>query len=153
MNDQTADVRPITAADLPLFSDRELAFATANVQLSAAGAYSFVGAFAADGCLMGYVALDSRPETDLAPEMKSLWVYPQYRRRGLGVQLTRYIERIASDQGFTSVKLGVDPENPAAIPMYIRLEYTPTGDHRMVPDADGVEQHEAIYRKSLAITR
>ena len=34
------------------------------------------------------------------------------------------------------VKLGVDPENPAAIPMYIGLDYTPTGDHRVVTDED-----------------
>lgn len=156
MNDLAADVRFCTEADLPLLASHEgpqtAGFAARNLALAAAGDFYFVGAFNADD-VMGHVALDCRPETDLAPEMRTLWVYPAFRRHGLGVQLTRFIEGIAADLGYESVQLGVDPENPAAIPMYIGLDYTPTGDHRLVTDGDGTELHEAIYRKSLKITR
>lgn len=155
MSDATFDVRLCTPADLPLLESRALrpdsAFARQQLALSSGGNYFFVGAFTPDD-IAGYVVLDCLTDTDLRPEMKTLWVFPKYRRKGLGVQLTRFIEGIAAQQGFASVKLGVDPENPAAIPMYIGLDYTPTGDHRVVTDENGDEQHEAIYRKSLTIS-
>jgi len=55
------------------------------------------------------------------------------------------------------VFLRVNPDNEAAIPMYIGLDYTPTGDHALTTyeavDAGGAvyttEQTDAIYRKSL----
>ena len=55
--------------------------------------------------------------------------------------------------------LGVNPDNPAAIPLYISLDYTPTGEHRnavnlSVIDGEqgpGVDPVEAIYRKSLRL--
>ena len=156
MSDQPVDVRQCTPADLPLLQAREVRpgsrFAERNLERAASGDYFFVGAFSPDDVL-GYVVLDCRPDADLRPEMQGLWVYPAYRRQGLGVELTRFIEGIAAEQGFDSVLLGVDPDNPAAIPMYIGLDYTPTGDHRTVVDDEGAEQHEAIYRKSLRITR
>ena len=152
----TPDVRLCTAEDLPLLQRRAVRpgaeFAERNLDLAAAGDYFFVGAFSPDD-VMGYVLLDCRPGAQLRPEMASLWVYPAYSRQGLGVRLTRFIENIAAQHGFDSVNLGVDPENPAAIPMYIGLDYTPTCDHRTVLDDDGTEQREAIFRKSLTITR
>ena len=156
MSDQPVEVRQCTPADLPLRQAREVRpgsqFAERNLALAEGGDYFFVGAFTS-GDVMGYVVLDCRDEAELRPEMKGLWVYPEYRRQGLGVRLTRFIEGIAAEQGFDAVQLSVDPENPAAIPMYIGLDYTPTGDHRAVVDDEGAEQHEAIYRKSLRITR
>lgn len=156
MSDPTLDVRLCTAADLPLLLAKEVrpgaGFAARNLSLAEGGDFFFVGAFGPSD-IAGYVVLDCRAETEIRPEMKSLWVYPEYRRQGLGVKLTRFIEQIAAQQGFDSVQLGVDPENPAAIPMYIGLEYTPTGDHRTVTDDDGVDTLEAIFRKSLTIAR
>lgn len=153
---ETIVVRPCTEADLPLLRRRVVRqgsdFAASALRLAQAGDYFFVGAFTDDD-VAGYVALDCRAETELRPEMKSLWVYPEYRRRGLGVQLTRAVEKIAAEQGFDEVTLGVDPENPAAIPLYISLDYTPTGHHRTTADGEGGEQVEAIYRKSLALLR
>jgi len=156
MSTTSPDVRLCTDEDLPLLQRRAVrpgsGFAQRNLELAAAGDYFFVGAFGDDD-VWGYVVLDCRPDTELRPEMTGLWVYPAHRRHGLGVRLTRFIEDIAAQHGFDSVQLGVDPENPAAIPMYIGLDYTPTGDHRLVLDEDDNEQHEAIYRKSLTITR
>ncbi|HOA89821.1 MAG TPA: GNAT family N-acetyltransferase [Propioniciclava tarda] len=156
MSNHPVDVRLCTPDDLALLESREVRpgsnFAQRNLALAGSGDFFFVGAFTPDD-VAGYVALDCRADNELRPEMLTLWVYPEYRRQGLGVKLTRFIEGIAAQQGFNSVKLGVDPENPAAIPMYIGLDYTPTGDHRVVTDEDGAETREAIFRKSLTINR
>lgn len=153
MTATTIEVRLCTAADLPLLSTREpgATRGPSYLELADQGDFFFVAAFAPDE-VAGYVALDCRPGTELAPEMLTLWVYPEFRRQGLGVLLTKAIEDIAAAHGFDEVKLGVDPDNPAAIPMYIGLDYTPTGDHRTVTE-DGAELREAIYRKSLTISR
>ena len=55
------------------------------------------------------------------------------------------------------VFLRVDPDNAAAIPMYIGLDYTPTGDHVLTTyetvnsagERSTTEQRDAVYRKSL----
>ena len=59
--------------------------------------------------------------------------------------------------GHSAVHLAVDPNNERAIPLYVSLDYLPTGDHLFVADAEvpqvahGVERskHYAIYKKSL----
>lgn len=109
------------------------------------------------GVILGFCVLDCDPENDLCPEVKSLWVYPEARRLGAGRALTRHLENLARERGFVEIFLRVDPENAAAIPMYIGLDYTPSGDHRLTSyesvDATGavqvVERLEAVYRKSL----
>ena len=150
-------VRACTAHDLAVLEAREVrpgsGFARSNLALAEAGRLHFIAAFTEDD-VAGFVLLDTDEVNELRPEMQSLWVYPTYRRQGIGEMLTASIEAIAREQGFDEVFLGVNPDNPAAIPMYIGLAYKPTGDHRFVTDeVTGVEQHEAIYRKSLRTGR
>lgn len=112
-----------------------------------------------DGEVRGRLLLDLNEDNELRPEMKLLWVDPAARRRGLGSAMTSFMEARAGELGFDEVFLGVSPEHPAAIPLYISLDYTPTGDHRdavnlSVIDPDiQVSDHptEAIYRKSLRL--
>jgi GNAT superfamily N-acetyltransferase len=112
-----------------------------------------------DGVPLGTSVLDCDPTNKLCPELKNLWVYPEDRRLGAARQLTRFLERQAASLGFVEVFLRVNPDNEAAIPMYISLDYSPTGDHSMTPyetfDATGAsktyEQLDAVYRKSLLI--
>lgn len=123
------------------------------------GGYYFAVAFRGDQPL-GTSVLDCRPGR-LQPELKSLWVFPHARRQGAARALTSFLEEVAAQQGFTEVFLRVDPHNDAAIPMYISLEYTPTGDHKQTTyefvDSTGQrhsrEELDAIYRKSLLIGR
>lgn len=152
MTASNIEVRPCTPADLELLSQREpgAGLAADYLERVAEGNFFFVAAIGDE--VAGYVGLDTAEDNELRPEMRTLYVYPEFRRQGLGKALSRAVEDIAAEQGFDEVNLGVDPENPAAIPMYISLDYTPTGDHRTV-DVDGAEQHEAIYRKSLTIGR
>lgn len=109
-----------------------------------------------DGELMGRAILDTRTTNELVPELKLLWVVPSARRQGLGVAITSYLENVAAELGYDEIFLGVSPDNPAAIPLYISLDYTPTGEHRKavnvsVVDADLASATEAIYRKSLRL--
>lgn len=112
-----------------------------------------------DGEILGRVILDCRPDNELIPEMKLLWVVPDARRQGLGGALTSYLEKLASELGHDEIFLGVTPDNPAAIPLYISLDYTPTGAHRSALNLSVIdgengrtdEPTEAIYRKSLKL--
>lgn len=153
-------IRLATAADLAALHAREAHpdahLALRHFQRQEAGDYYFVLAEQA-GTPLGFCVLDCDPASDLCPELKSLWVYPEFRRLGAGRALTRHLEDLARDRGFVEVFLRVDPENAAAIPMYIGLDYSPTGDHLLTTyetvDASGetqvTERHDAVYRKSL----
>ena len=112
-----------------------------------------------DGEVRGRLLLDVREDNPLRPEMRVLWVDPSARRRGLGATMTSFMEAKAAELGFDEVFLGVSTEHPAAIPLYISLDYTPTGDHRDAVNLSVIDpevqraQHatEAIYRKSLRV--
>lgn len=54
-------------------------------------------------------------------------VKPQYRGRGVGTMLMRFIERNLARQGFTTVTLNVAKQNPDARRLYERLGYRVTG--------------------------
>lgn len=119
--------------------------------------YVVVGLLGAE--VAGRVILDCRDEESvLTPEMKLLWVSPHVRRQGLGAVMTQELETLARSLGFDEIFLGVSPDNPAAIPMYVSLGYTPTGDHRNAinlsvidTDEEQEEPTEAIFRKSLLV--
>lgn len=161
-------VRLASADDLPALSDRESTAARGNaaehLALTGEGDYFLAMAFL-DAEPAGHAALDARADNPLRPEVKSLYVYPAARRKGVGAAISRFLEDKAAELGFDEIFLGVTPDNPAAIPMYIGLDYTPTGEHRsavnlevlrldgdqIVPKDD--EPTEAIYRKSLRLAR
>lgn len=161
-------VRLATADDLPALSDRESAAARGNaaehLKLAEGGDYYLAMAFLDDEPA-GHAALDVREDNELRPEVKSLYVYPSARRRGIGAAISRFLEDKAAELGFDEIFLGVTPDNPAAIPMYIGLDYTPTGEHRSAVNLavlrldgdqivkDDAEPTEAIYRKSLRLAR
>lgn len=159
MPEEPITVRLCTAEDLPALHDREphpsARIAQKHFDRQQAGDYYYAIAFR-DGEPLGTSVLDCRVGS-LCPELKNLWVYPSQRRQGAARALTTFLERQARALGFVEVFLKVNPDNEAAIPMYIGLDYTPTGDHAVTVtesvDADGVlhtsEQTDAVYRKSL----
>lgn len=152
-------VRLCTADDLDTLHAREphpsARTAGAHFDRQQAGDYFFAVALR-EGEPLGTSVLDCG-EGSLRPELKNLWVYPEHRRQGAARALTTFLERQAADLGYVEVFLKVNPDNEAAIPMYISLEYTPTGDHAVATyesvDADGTlhttTQTDAVYRKSL----
>ncbi len=157
-------VRLCTEDDLPALSRREphqnARYAHGHFDRQVDGDYLFALAVRGDDYL-GSSVLDCRSDNLLQPELKSLWVYPEFRRHGAARALTRFLEDQAIDLGFDEIFLRVDPQNEAAIPMYISLDYTPTGDHKLTTYnyVDGLgntharEEMDAIYRKSLRLLR
>lgn len=110
-----------------------------------------------DGEPAGSAVLDLSDE-DLLPELRHMYVYPTARRTGVGQALAAFIESEAVSRGFDEIFLGVDPENFEAIPLYLHLGYSPTGNHRIIQGEDIVDgvavpatYHDAIYRKSLRV--
>lgn len=158
------EARLATSEDLPALEANETektkGLSSSYLEEQGKGDY-YVVVGLVDGEIAGRVILDCRPDngTPLVPEMKLLWVFPQARRLGLGSAMTQHLEELARELGYDEIFLGVTPDNPAAIPMYVTLGYTPTGDHRSainlsVIDGEGVgteDPTEAIYRKSLRI--
>ncbi len=156
------EVRLCTADDLDALSRREphpnARYAHGHFERQQQGEYFFAIALR-DGQQLGTSVLDCRGDNLLQPELKSLWVYPESRRQGAARALTRFLEQQAIELGFDEIFLRVDPQNAAAIPMYISLDYTPTGDHKLTTYeyVDGLgnthsrEETDAIYRKSLRL--
>ncbi len=157
-------VRLCTADDVAVLAAREAhpqaRIAERHYARQTAGGYLYAVAFRV-GLPLGTSVLDFRCDGPLCPELKNLWVHIEHRRQGAARALTTFLETQAVDLGFNEVFLRVDPENEAAIPMYIGLEYSPTGDHQLTTyetidefgDVHTVEQLDAVYRKSLRMAR
>ncbi len=105
--------------------------------------------------LVGTALLDLKSE--MTPELRNMFVAPTARRQGAGRALSQWVEQKAREAGHTAVFLAVDPNNEKAVPLYISLEYHPTGEHlfveepevEQVPDPSRASSHYAIYKKSL----
>lgn len=152
-------VRPATSADLEALRSRqsrpELGLVDEHFEAQQRGALIFAVAFDGDEPL-GTAVLDLDADS-MTPELRNMFVYPEARRKGAGRALSQFLESEARARGFAAVYLAVDPNNEKAVPLYISLEYHPTGEHLFVdepevqqvdPDAEP-SQHYAIYKKSL----
>ena len=152
-------VRIVEEADLPSLREvqarPELNLVDEHFKAQSAGELIFAVALEGDEPL-GTALLDLDAGT-WTPELRNMYVYPSARRRGVGRALSKWIEQQAAERGFKSVYLAVDPNNEKAIPLYVQLEYHPTGEHVFVDDPE-VEQtdegvapakHYAVYKKSL----
>ena len=160
MADEQITVRLCTAEDLPALHALEAhpsaRIAQRHFDLQTAGNYFYAVALSGDTPL-GTCAMDTGAHNPLRPELMNLWVYPEHRRRGAAKALTRFLEQKAAELDLVEVFLRVDPNNEAAIPMYISLDYSPTGDHMTTSyetvDASGAvttaDRTDAVYRKSL----
>ncbi|MFV0429876.1 MAG: GNAT family N-acetyltransferase [Arachnia sp.] len=154
-------VRPVVETDLAVLRQREdrpgAELVDRHFEAAATGGLLFAAAFDGDAVL-GTALLDLNAEA-MTPELRNMFVFPEARRRGAGRALSRWIEDQARAAGFTAVYLAVDPNNERAVPLYISLEYHPTGEHLFVEqpevvqvdDNDRVSSYYAIYKKSLTI--
>lgn len=151
-------VRRAEEADLPALREiqarPDLNLVDKHFEAQAAGLLEFAVALDGDQPI-GSALLDL--DSEMTPELRNMYVIPGARRKGAGRELSRWIEDRAREAGHTAVFLAVDPNNEKAVPLYISLEYHPTGEHQFVetPDiaqvADDSEasQYYAIYKKSL----
>lgn len=152
-------VRPVEAGDLEYLRAHqarpELNLVDEQFEAQEAGKLLFAVALE-DGKPLGTAILDFSSE-ELQPELRNMWVYPRARRKGAGRALSEWLEDQARKAGHDAVYLAVDPNNEKAVPLYVSLEYHPTGEHLFVEDPEvvqveeGVEAstHYAIYKKSM----
>ncbi|SHJ36035.1 Acetyltransferase (GNAT) family protein [Tessaracoccus bendigoensis DSM 12906] len=152
-------VRRVTAEDLEalrrLQSRPELGLVDTHFAAQQAGTMIFAVALN-DGEPVGTALLDFDSE-DYAPELRNMYVYPAARRLGAGRALSTFMEKEAWAAGHKAVYLAVDPNNERAVPLYVSLEYHPTGEHLFVEDPEVTQvegdqapsKHYAVYKKSL----
>lgn len=152
-------VRRATADDLPALKAGDprphLGLPAKRVAEQDAGTGIFAVA-TVDDQVVGMGFLDFIDE-ELVPELKNLWVFPEARRHHIGTTLWSWLEEQAREAGHQQVFLAVDPNNVRAIPLFLDLGYSPTGDHLFVENPDEsqvsdpahVSPYYAIYRKSL----
>lgn len=151
-------VRRAEESDLPVLREiqarPDLSLVDVHFRAQSEGQLVYAVAFDGDEAL-GTALLDLASE--LAPELRNMYVTPNARRRGAGRALSRWIEDQARALGHTAVFLAVDPNNEQAVPLYVSLEYHPTGEHQFVEEPEVLQvddeskasQHYAIYKKSL----
>ncbi|AQP46780.1 hypothetical protein BW730_03790 [Tessaracoccus aquimaris] len=154
-------VRRATADDLEKLRAQqarpELNLVDKHFQAQEAGSLIFAVAF--DGEDPVGTALLDLESPEYTPELRNMYVYPSARRGGAGRALSSFIEDEAKAAGYTAVYLAVDPNNEKAVPLYVSLEYHPTGEHLFVEDPeitqveDDVQasKHYAVYKKSLTV--
>lgn len=152
-------VRTVTEQDLPVLRENQarpdLNLVDVHYKAQEAGELLFAAAFDGDEPL-GTALLDLAAES-WTPELRNMYVYPSARRRGAGRALSSWAEEQAAERGFSAVYLAVDPNNEKAIPLYVSLDYLPTGEHIFVenPEVEQTEEgaqpaaHYAVYKKSL----
>lgn len=152
-------VRQVSASDLPVLRSLDTtpddAAADRHFDEQRSGDVVFFVALEAESPL-GVAVLDLRPD-DYCPRLRNMWVYPHARRKGAGRALSTHAEQIARERGHTEVFLAVDPNNEAAVPLYVSLDYYPIGEHifveqpeeAQVADPSMASDYYAVYRKSL----
>ncbi|MEU3567499.1 GNAT family N-acetyltransferase [Kitasatospora sp. NPDC036755] len=138
----TLTLRTLTAADWPLWRDLRLAALTDapeafktgladwprggearwRERLGLPGAHHVAALL--DGDPVGLVGgLPGSP--DGVRELRSLWVAPRARGRGVADRLVEEVERWARATGGTTLRLAVLPGNRAALTLYHRHGFTP----------------------------
>lgn len=152
-------VRRVEETDLPALREMQAypVMALVDMHFEAQVAGDLIYAVALDDNTVVGSALLDFSDSEIVPELRNMFVIPAARRQGTGRALSTWIEEQARAMGHTAVYLAVDPNNEKAVPLYISLEYHPTGEHRFVesPEVEQVSdrhlasQHYAIYKKSL----
>jgi GNAT superfamily N-acetyltransferase len=150
-------VRLVERTDVAALHAREpqpdAQLAQAHLDRQDAGSYFFALAVDESNTPLGVGAIDCRPGR-LCPELRDLLTYPEARGHGVATRISEFLESLAADAGFSEVFLRVDPENETAIPVFIGLDYTPTGHHLPALSSGAEDQDarlDAVYRKSLRI--
>jgi ribosomal protein S18 acetylase RimI-like enzyme len=72
----------------------------------------------------------------------SMWVHPDRRREGIGQALLHGVLTWGRERGATTARLGVVDDNIAAMALYQREGFVPTGERERLRSD---EAHEVIY--------
>jgi ribosomal protein S18 acetylase RimI-like enzyme len=85
--------------------------------------------------ILGYGSLLRKPECPLfaqknIPEINAIWIDDNHRRQGLGKALIKWLEDLASQEGYDQIGIGVGlyRDYGPAQKLYFQLGYTPDGN-------------------------
>lgn len=103
-----------------------------------------------DGAAVGLASLIEEPGSPGSDRhVVALWVAPEARNRGVGAALVEAAAREAVDAGAQTLSLWVREDNAAALRLYDRLGFAPTGERHPAVRADGL--FELRYVRPLAV--
>jgi ribosomal protein S18 acetylase RimI-like enzyme len=68
----------------------------------------------------------------IGPHVESVWTHPDCRRRGIASTLVRRLVRLERARGARDVYVWVIVPNPAAMQLYLALEFRPTGERQLL---------------------
>lgn len=82
--------------------------------------------------ILGYGSLflkSEYPHFSNIPEINDVWIYEEYRSRGLGTRLIRWLEEVAKEKGYKEIGIGFGlyADYGSAQKLYFRLGYVPDG--------------------------
>jgi ribosomal protein S18 acetylase RimI-like enzyme len=77
-----------------------------------------------------------------------MWVAPEYRRQGVGSRLIDTVIDWARAQGFSRLALDVADHNSAAVELYARHGFAPTGETASLPPP---RAHIREHRRALLL--
>lgn len=89
----------------------------------------------ANGKILGYGSLLREPENPSfaqrnIPEVNAIWIDENHRKKGLGTALIKWIENLASQEGYNEIGIGVGlyRDYGPAQQLYFQLGYLPEGN-------------------------
>lgn len=82
--------------------------------------------------ILGYGSLflkSEYPYFSNVPEINDVWIYEEYRSKGLGTKLISWLEQVAKDKGYKEIGIGFGlyADYGSAQKLYFRLGYAPDG--------------------------
>lgn len=85
--------------------------------------------------ILGYGSLLRKPESPFfaeknIPEINAIWIDEDHRRKGLGTSLIKWLEKLASHEGYNQIGIGVGlyRDYGPAQRLYFQLGYIPDGN-------------------------
>lgn len=85
--------------------------------------------------ILGYGSLLRKPESPFfeknnIPEINAIWINEHHRRKGLGTHLIKWLEDLASNEGYKQIGIGVGlyKDYGPAQQLYFQLGYIPDGN-------------------------
>jgi hypothetical protein len=137
--DATALLNELTAELAALYetSDGSAGFSPEQIEVPRA---AFIVA-RIDGEPVGCGAL--RPIDASSVEVKRMYTRPAYRRLGVAQAILAEMDRLASELGYTTVKLQTGPRQPEAAALYERVGYS------SIPRYSGTWELVLAYQKDL----
>jgi ribosomal protein S18 acetylase RimI-like enzyme len=101
-----------------------------------------------DGSDVGLVRCAPHAELPTAAYLISMWVAPEVRRKGIGVQLVDAVVEWARGSGFSQLMLDVAELNHGAIALYSRAGFVRTGKTGTLPPP---RQHLREFQMALEL--